>query len=105
MESNIIEPAILDYAINGVTTSTNEASDINSGSVLISNADNFPILVNNESNFQFSSLNNNALNSSFLSNSVYLTPVRRHIGYNDLNQKHPNYIFNSEQLKRPFFTE
>jgi hypothetical protein len=105
MESNIIEPAILDYAINGVSTTTNEVSDINIGIDIISHGDNFPIVVNNESNFQFSTLNSNALNSSFLSNSVYLTPVRRHIGYNDLNQKHSNYIFNSEQLKRPFFKE
>jgi hypothetical protein len=62
-------------------------------------------MVKSESNFQFSSLKSNALNSSFLSNSGYLTPVRRHIGYNDLNQNYSNYILNSKQIKRRFFTE
>jgi predicted nuclease with TOPRIM domain len=80
------------------------------GDSLNTDADKLTINFKNDKNFQFSSLpaNVDTLNSSILSNSVYLTPKptsRRLNEYNNLNQNHIDYIFNSEKLKRPFFNE
>jgi hypothetical protein len=110
MENIIIESSIMEFALNGVNSSDNVVTNNDFGDSLNTNADKLTINFKNDKNFQFSSLpaNVNTLNSSILSNSVYLTPKptsRRLNEYNNLNQNHIDYIFNSEKLKRPFFNE
>ena len=110
MVNNIIESSIMEFALNGVCSSDNVVTNNDFGDSLNTDADKLTINFKNDKNFQFSSLpaNVDTLNSSILSNSVYLTPKptsRRLNEYNNLNQNHIDYIFNSEKLKRPFFNE
>jgi len=110
MENIIIESSIMEFALNGVNSSDNVVTNNDFGDSLNTDADKLTINFKNDKNFQFSSLpaNVDTLNSSILSNSVYFTPKptsRRLNEYNNLNQNHIDYIFNSEKLKRPFFNE
>ena len=110
MENIIIESSIMEFALNGVYSSDNVVTNNDFGDSLNTDADKLTINFKNDKNFQFSSLpaNVDTLNSSILSNSVYFTPKptsRRLNEYNNLNQNHIDYIFNSEKLKRPFFNE
>jgi hypothetical protein len=110
MANNIIESTIMEFALNGVHSSDNVGTNNDFGDSLNTDADKLTINFKNDKNFQFSSLpaNVDTLNSSILSNSVYFTPKptsRRLNEYNNLNQNHIDYIFNSEKLKRPFFNE
>ena len=110
MENNIVESSIMEFALNGVCSSDNVVTNNDFGDSLNTDADKLTINFKNDKNFQFSSLpaNVNTLNSSILSNSVYLTPKptsRRLNEYNNLNQNHIDYIFSSEKLKRPFLNE
>jgi hypothetical protein len=90
MENNIIEPLIMEYTLNWVQSSDNVVTSNDFGDSLTTDADKLTINFNHGNNFQFSSLpaNVDTLNSSILSNSVYLTPKppsRRLNDYNNLN--------------------